>query len=359
MTNKEFRMFSRIRNHIKRILLIVMIILSASFSFAQQINIPIRVTDGVASDTMRFGLDPSATDGIDASLNEFELPPTPPTGIFDARFVGEGIGIPIGQGMKRDYRNGGTSTSDVRIHRLKYQVGTGTTIRLSWTNIPANISVRMQDIVVGFIIDTTFTGTGTYLITNPNGITSLKLTVTYASVPSVMNVKLIQEGLYLPSQNILNARDTCRIYLRHSVSPYSIVDSSRAIIDSNTFTGSFVFQNAPGGNYYLDVRHRNGLQTWSRNGGEVFVQGTTMSYDFTDDAAKAFGSNLKLKGTKYCIYSGDCNQDGQIDSSDKLQLVGKLGSEGYTPEDINGNGFVNASDRAILTSNLGRSKITP
>lgn len=66
-------------------------------TFAQQINIPIRVTDGAASDTVRFGLDPTATDGIDPSLNEFELPPSPPSGIFDARFVGDGIGIPIGQ----------------------------------------------------------------------------------------------------------------------------------------------------------------------------------------------------------------------------------------------------------------------
>jgi hypothetical protein len=352
-------MFRKIRNHTGTLFLLIVIVISASTSFAQQINIPIRVTDGVASDTMRFGLDPTATDGIDASLNEFELPPPPPTGIFDSRFVGDGIGIPIGQGTKKDYRNGSTSTSGVRVHRLKYQIGTGTTIRLSWANIPANISVRMQDIVVGFIIDTTFTGTGTYLITNPNGITSLKLTVTYISTPSVMNVKLIQDGLYLLSQNILSARDTCRVYLRQSVSPYSIVDSSKAIIDSNTFTGSFIFQNAPSGNYYLDVRHRNGLQTWSRTGGEVFVQGTTMSYDFTDEGSKAFGNNLKLKGTRYCIYSGDCNQDGFINEADKVQLVGKLGFEGYITEDINGNGFINASDRAVLVGNLGRSKITP
>ncbi len=328
-------------------------------SVAQQISIPIRVTDGNASDTLRFGLDPSATDGIDAALNEFELPPPPPTGIFDARFIGDGIGIPIGQGLKRDYRNGSTGTSGTRVHRIKYQVGTGSTIRLNWSNIPANISVRLQDIVVGFFIDTTFTGTGSYLVTNPLGFNALNLTVTYVPLPSFMNVKIIQEGLYLPSQNILNATDTCRIYLRQSVSPYSIVDSSKAIIDSNTFTGSFMFQYAPSGTYYLDVRHRNGLQTWSRTGGEVFVQGSTMSYDFTDEASKAFGDNLKLKGVKYCIYSGDCNQDGLINDVDKVQLVGKLGFEGYIPEDINGNGFVNASDRAVLVRNIGRSKITP
>lgn len=349
---------SQTKMQMKKIFLIVLIV-SSSATFAQQINIPIRVTDGVASDTVRFGLDPIATDGIDASLNEFELPPTPPSGIFDARFVGDGIGIPIGQGMKRDYREGGTNTSGQRIHRLKYQVGSGSTIRLSWSNIPSNISVRMQDIVVGFIIDTTFTGTGTYLLTNPNGITSLKFTVTYVPLSTLLNVKLIQEGLYLPLQNILNASDTCRLYLRQSVSPYSIVDSAKSVIDSNTFSGSFVFRNAPSGTYYLAVKHRNGLETWSRTGGEAIVQGTTLNYDFTEDAAKAFGNNLKLIGTKYCIYSGDCNQDGQINSTDKLQLIGKLGSDGYIPEDINGNGFVNAIDRATLVSNLGKTKITP
>jgi len=326
---------------------------------AQQINIPIRVTDGISSDTVKLGLDPTASDGIDAALNEFELPPPPPTGIFDARFIGDGIGIPIGQGLKRDYSNGSTGTSGTRVHRLKYQVGTGSTIRLNWSNIPANISVRLQDVVVGFLIDTTFTGTGSYLVTNPLGFNALNLTVTYVPLPSFMNVKIIQEGLYLPSQNILNATDTCRIYLRQSVSPHSIVDSSKAIIDSNTFTGSFMFQYAPSGTYYLDVRHRKGLQTWSRTGGETFVQGSTMSFDFTDDVSKAFGNNLKLKGAKYCIYSGDCNQDGLINEADKVQLVGKLGYEGYIPEDITGNRFVNASDRAVLVRNIGRSQITP
>jgi hypothetical protein len=341
----------------KKIFLIVLIV-SSSVTFAQQINIPIRVTDGAASDTVRFGLDPTATDGIDPSLNEFELPPSPPSGIFDARFVGDGIGIPIGQGMKRDYRAGGTNTSGQRIHRLKYQVGSGSSIRLSWSNIPTNITVRMQDIVVGFIIDTTFTGTGTYLLTNPNGITSLKFTVTYYQ-PTLLNVKLIQEGLYLPLQNILNASDTCRLYLRQSVSPFSIVDSAKSVIDSNTFTGSFFLKIAPSGTYYLAVKHRNGLETWSRTGGEAIIREDTLNYDFTDDSSKAFGNNLKLTETIYCIYSGDCNQDGLINSTDKLQLIGKLGSDGYIPEDINGNGFVNAIDRATLVSNLGRSKITP
>ena len=353
----------KVKTFASRLLILILpaliIAMAAVSTFAQQINIPIRVTDGVASDTVRLGLDPSATDGIDGALNEFELPPPPPSGIFDVRFIGDGINIPIGQGLKRDYRNGSTGTSGSRIHRLKYQVGTGSTIRLNWSNIPANISVRLQDIVVGFFIDTTFTGTGSYLVTNPLGFNALNLTVTYVPLPSFMNVKIIQEGLYLPSQNILNATDTCRIFLRQSVSPYSIVDSSKAIIDSNTLTGFFEFRNASSGTYYLDVRHRNGLQTWSRNGGETFIQGTTMSYDFTDDASKAFGNNLKLKGAKYCIYSGDCNQDGLIDESDKVQLVSKLGFEGYISEDINGNGFVNAVDRATLTGNLGRTKITP
>ena len=35
---------------------------------------------------------------------------------------------------------------------------------------------------------------------------------------------------------------------------------------------------------------------------------------------KAYGNNLKLVGTKWCIYGGDVNQDGFVDTAD-LNLV--------------------------------------
>ena len=60
---------------------LLFVLILSGFGLSQVVNIPIRVTDGTGTgiDTVRFGLDPTATDCIDASLGEAQLPPIPPT----------------------------------------------------------------------------------------------------------------------------------------------------------------------------------------------------------------------------------------------------------------------------------------
>ncbi|MBM4176054.1 MAG: T9SS type A sorting domain-containing protein [Ignavibacteria bacterium] len=152
------------------------------------VDVPLSITDGVASKELRFGLHPTATDGIDVSLGETEQPPPPPTGVFDARFIGDDIGIStMGQGLIKDYRFGYDTTKGQRIHELKYQVGTGTTITFNWT-FPTGVTGRLQDLINGTIIDVAMSGTGNYTVTNPGVLNKLKMTITYnltgASVPS-------------------------------------------------------------------------------------------------------------------------------------------------------------------------------
>ncbi|MBL8008845.1 MAG: hypothetical protein JNJ56_15090, partial [Ignavibacteria bacterium] len=72
----------------------------------------------------------------------------------------------------------------------------------------------------------------------------------------------------------------------------------------------------PSGNYYIVVKHRNSIETWSNVVALVRGDGSVYYYDFTTAACQAFGCNQILKGTKYCIYSGDSNQDGIVDASD-------------------------------------------
>ncbi|MCF8306928.1 MAG: hypothetical protein K9G57_14840, partial [Ignavibacteriales bacterium] len=55
---------------------------------AAMYEIAFNVVDGVGGTyNMAAGIDPLGTDGLDAGLGEAELPPAPPAGIFDARFV--------------------------------------------------------------------------------------------------------------------------------------------------------------------------------------------------------------------------------------------------------------------------------
>lgn len=79
-------------------------------------------TDAGGSETLTFGLDPDATNGIDAQFGEAELPPPPPAGVFDARWVDDGIEpSSFGQGLRVDIRQGSGSSNGTRQHKIQFQ----------------------------------------------------------------------------------------------------------------------------------------------------------------------------------------------------------------------------------------------
>jgi len=180
----------------------------------------------------------------------------------------------------------------------------------------------------------------------------------------ILNLIIIPEGIYYNIFNLLARRDTVTVYLRNITSPYSKVDSAKAVIDSMNFTGAFTFPNAPSGTYYISTKHLNSIETWSKAGGEPMTINGTANYDFTTSASQAYGNNLKLKGSKYCAYSGDINQDGIIDASDLIKVyndsyVGLTGR--YIVSDLNGDSVVDASDISTTDNNViaGILKIIP
>lgn len=146
-----------------------------------------------------------------------------------------------------------------------------------------------------------------------------------------------------------------KVYLHESIYPFSRIDSAYAVIDSVTFRGLFQFSNAASGSYYIVAKQFNSIETWSKSGGEILSNGySTYNYDFTTAVSQAYGNNLKLKGGKYCMYSGDINQDGIVDASDLSQVdndsfSGLSGS--FLGSDVNGDGFVDASDITIVDNN--------
>lgn len=171
----------------------------------------------------------------------------------------------------------------------------------------------------------------------------------------ILSIKIIPEGMFYPLFNQLSRKDTFTVYLRNIVSPFSKVDSANSIVDSLSFSGLFTFFNTPGGTYYIEIKHLNSIETWSKSGGESLTNnGSIYNYDFTTSATKAYGNNLKLKGGKYCIYSGDLDQDGIVDASD-LSFVDNDSFAGlsgrYLRSDVNGDNYVDASDVGIVDNN--------
>lgn len=144
--------------------------------------------------------------------------------------------------------------------------------------------------------------------------------------------------------------DTILIELRSSVAPFAVVSQHQELLGTNglvTFTGT-----APAGSYYIVVKHRNTVQTWSAM---PVILGVNTFYDFSLDAAQAYGGNQALvEPGVYAMFSGDINQDENIDLLDlALQEADINGfAFGYFNTDINGDGNVDLLDNPVLEANV-------
>ena len=190
------------------------------------------------------------------------------------------------------------------------------------------------------------------------------ITIKYSQTPKIrLNLTLLFEGMYNKFFNQMIRKDTVNVYLRNVTFPFAIIDSAKGIIDTLSFANIFSFINAPTGIYYIAVKHFNSIETWSKSGGESMTNdGLIYTYDFTTSASQAYGSNLKLKGTKYCIISGDVDRDGYIDASDASPIdndsyISRTGR--FLPTDLNGDNIVDADDMNIQDNNRNRGVIQP
>ncbi len=163
-----------------------------------------------------------------------------------------------------------------------------------------------------------------------------------------LHLTALIEGFW---NGVASYEDTLRISLRQSFSPFTAIDSGRALMDSNG-GGMIEFPDALAGSYYISVHHRNGLETWSSEPLE-FQNAVPSEFDFTAAAASAFGSNLILKSSKWCFFSGDTDRDGAIDATD-LAMIDNDASQfatGYIVTDLDGNSFTDGSDYLIADNN--------
>lgn len=160
------------------------------------------LTDGAITDTLFFGIDPLATDTLDFSLDEANLPPLPPPGAFDIRFI-----LPFNNwsGEKsswKDYRNGNSPFSGQVEHRIKFQRGSGDSMTVIYA-FPQEINCDLQDLFGGVIVNTQLIGSGQFTIPNPDALQQLKLLVNYTNATDVEEDNLVADNFSL-SQNYPN-----------------------------------------------------------------------------------------------------------------------------------------------------------
>ncbi len=171
------------------------------------------------------------------------------------------------------------------------------------------------------------------------------------------------EGLYLGgsamtpapfnSDNTLPATiaDTITVELHLAHGTFDLAYSVTDTISVNG-TASISFPGAAVGNYYyIVVKHRNSLETWST---DSILISSSLSYDFSSAATQAYGSNMVDLGSGvFGIYAGDINQDGFIDGNDFTDVDNDNANfaSGYLYTDTNGDGFVDGNDFTLIDNN--------
>jgi hypothetical protein len=210
----------------------------------------------------------------------------------------------------------------------------------------------------------TYTNSGTYVNTVGCHTETLNLTINLCY--TTLNVKAILEGYYRPSSgnmdatlndlglsNDATATDsiTINLWSASNLGNTSPNYTAKGIIHKDG-TASIEFpESTLGYNFYIAIKHRNSMETWSAN--PVAIQIVT-TYDFTTGLDKAYGNNMKSIGNgKYAIYGGDVNQDGTVDGLDMNEVDNNTlnGSFGYDSSDVNGDGATDGLDMNIVDNN--------
>ncbi len=210
------------------------------------------------------------------------------------------------------------------------------------------------------------------------GDASVKIKNTYMSGAILSNVNMavnaFLEGLYDGNYSMYSApynasgiaptniADTITIELRADAAPYTKIYSSKITLDTSGLANINIPTTAIDSSYYIVIKHRNSIETWSTSAFRVIPIGSI--YSFKNAANKAYGNNLSNLGNGiFAIYSGDINQDGSVDFNDypDLDIASSDGVLGYTVNDLNGDASVDFNDypRLDINSNNGVLAVSP
>jgi hypothetical protein len=194
---------------------------------------------------------------------------------------------------------------------------------------------------------------------------SSAFTVTVNNCNSTLNLKAFIQGYYqgtgmmkpvLLNQQVPDATasetDTITVELRESTAPYGLFQSSKVILSTSGEATVSVGNTALNQSYYIIVKHRNSIETWSAD--TVTINAIT-NYDFSTSDDKAYDNNqVEVENGVWAIFSGDVDQDGYVTNFDYVPLeTGILNfDEGFNVTDIDGDGYVTNFDYPVMEQNI-------
>jgi hypothetical protein len=199
---------------------------------------------------------------------------------------------------------------------------------------------------------------------------TLTVVVTVLTSPPqsvVFSVRCLLEGLYvgsglmrpglfllgLTSQS--DAADSLEVGLWNPNALSVPVWRDTVVVNTSGLAGVVLPAGFRNNSYFISVRSRNSLETWSA--APVLVQ-DSLVYDLSTVLSSAYsnGSNSPMKllsGGRFGLYAGDINRDGAIDISDLSAIwTSSFGSPApaYVVTDLSGDGIPDITDISLVWS---------
>lgn len=226
------------------------------------VDIPISASDVTSTIQMAVGLDLTATDCIDPTLGEADLPPLPPSGVFDARFSLQPYCVPDpNTSVLFDYRNAPAFPfTGVIQHTLNIQRSSaGIDVTINY-NLPAGAEMTITDAITGTIYTSgPLTGMGAFVI---NGIgaslTSFWVSMNYVAITPVelssFTANLVNQEVHLNWTTATEVNNQGFEIERSSVEQSwekigyvpgfgtTTETKSYSFIDENVVTGSYTYR---------------------------------------------------------------------------------------------------------------------
>ncbi len=208
--------------------------------------------------------------------------------------------------------------------------------------------------------------------TNATGSAAGCGNIAFATEPlaHALRVKFFIEGYYRGPDSMIAAinplgqdtiADSVTICLAHQSPPNTILYSSPAALTIYGVATGYFPQPILGQDYYIVIKHRNALETWSSLA-FGFNDPDTL-YDFSDSLGKAFGNNMvEVDSGVFAFHSGDIDQNLVINQADYDLLQTKISqfAYGYLPEDLSGDWLIETADFTLIENKfyqlISRSK---
>ena len=257
---------------------------------------------------------------------------------------------------------GCSSTSIIQLNQPAAQLVSTTDI-----NTCAGIPVTLTGFPAGgsFSIANPYSGPSTpftYSYTDSSGCTT-QSTIAHVTVTpcAALNLKLFIQGYYIGSglmnpvlynEGVSNDQTICDqiIVELHDANSFTLV----ATTNTTLFTDGTAHVSFPNlsGLFYIVVKHRNALQTWSAQ--PVAFGNGNVTYDFSTSVTAAYGNNsIAVEPGIWAFYSGDVVSDENIDLLDMAPIESdvELFNYGYFATDLNGDGNIDLLDFSSIEEN--------